>query len=83
VAKREFYRQSGEYFSPQITGEQTEIIPYAGSAFAVVAESEEDVKNQLVNDPFSKEGVWDVAAARIFQYVLILWRKGKAEGADR
>jgi len=49
----------------------------------VVAESEEDVKNQLVNDPFSKEGVWDVAAARIFQYVLILWRKGKAEGADR
>ena len=67
MAKREFYRQCGEYFSPQVTSGQTETTPYAGSAFAVVAENEEDVKRQLDNDPFSKEGVWDVAAARIFQ----------------
>ncbi|PWW78907.1 hypothetical protein C7212DRAFT_350165 [Tuber magnatum] len=68
MAKGEFYRQGGAYCSPEIPSEQVGDVPYAGSALTVVAEDEEDVKRQLVNDPYFREGVWDVEKARIFHF---------------
>ncbi|KAG0136668.1 hypothetical protein HOY82DRAFT_623707 [Tuber indicum] len=68
MAKGEFYRQGGTYFSEQAASGQTEDMPCAGSAITVVAEDEEDVRKQLVDDPYVKEGVWDVARARIFHF---------------
>ncbi|CUS14712.1 unnamed protein product [Tuber aestivum] len=68
IAKGEFYRQGGAYCSSEVSGEQVEDIPYSGSTMTVVAEDEEDVKRQLADDPYVKEGVWDVEKARIFHF---------------
>ncbi|RPA97925.1 hypothetical protein L873DRAFT_1809030 [Choiromyces venosus 120613-1] len=68
MAKGEFYRQGGAYLSSPIASGQEGNLPYAGSAMVVAAEDEEDVKRQLTNDPYAKEGVWDVAKARIFHF---------------
>lgn len=41
-------------------------IPYAGSAMVVRAESEEEVRRQIREDPYTKGGVWDSENVRIW-----------------
>lgn len=39
-----------------------------GSAMLIQAESEEAVREWLANDPYSKGGVWNVDAAKIYPF---------------
>lgn len=39
-----------------------------GSAMIFVAESEEEVKERLKGDVYTKEGVWDVENAQIWPF---------------
>jgi uncharacterized protein len=65
----DFYRMGGGYLSEQVTEETNDAskIPFAGSATVVVAESIEEVKKKLAEDPYTTEGVWDLSKARIWQ----------------
>ncbi|KAF8475026.1 hypothetical protein BDZ91DRAFT_650213 [Kalaharituber pfeilii] len=67
----DFFRMGGACLSHHIAGKdpaqlQDAELPFVGSAMLVTAESEEQVREILREDPYVTGGVWDLEKARIW-----------------